>query len=159
MTMFHKHTTTPRSNARGHGLASQEAAPALFRLLSDSALYRAAMAASRVPLALLDACRAGMPYVFVNPAFERLSGYAARDAVGRPASLNLALRGGGASLETLLASAHAAATTTTGLWIACWVRRRDGTERAVLVAFDPVRDNQGRISHWIVALNDASTAL
>lgn len=117
------------------------------------------MVASRIPLALLDASRAGLPYVFVNPAFERLSGYAARDALGRPASLNLALRGGDATLETLLVRTSAETATPPGLWIACWVRRRDGTERAVLVAFDPVRDNQGRISHWIVALDDASTVL
>ena len=156
--MFHKRTAG-RVIARGPGPASQEAAPALFRLLSDSALYRAAMAASRVPLAVLDAARTGLPYVFVNPAFERLSGYAARDAIGRPASLNLALRGREASLETLLALTSAEPSATPGLWIACCVRRRDGTERAVLVAFDPVRDNQGGISHWIVALNDASTAL
>ena len=83
MTMFHKRAT-PRAAARRDGPASQEAAPALFRLLSDSALYRAAMTASRVPLAVLDAGRGGLPYVFVNPAFERLSGYAARDTLGRP---------------------------------------------------------------------------
>lgn len=158
MTMFHKHAA-PRAVARRDGPASQEAAPALFRLLADSALYRAAMAASRVPLAVLDAGRSGLPYVFVNPAFERLSGYAARDTLGRPASLNLALRGRDASLEALLGLTSAETATPPGLWIACQVRRRDGTERAVRVAFDPVRDNQGRISHWIVALDDASIAL
>lgn len=156
--MFHKRAM-PRIAVRRDGPASQEAAPALFRLLSDSALYRAAMIASRVPLAVLDACRSGLPYVFVNPAFERLSGYAARDALGRPASLNLAVRGRDTSLDALLALASAETATPPGLWIACWVRRRDGSERAVLVAFDPVRDKQGHISHWIVALDDASTAL
>lgn len=138
--------------------ASHEAAPALFRLLSDSALYRAAMSASRVPLALLDAVHAGAPFVFVNPAFERLSGYAERDALGRPVSLALVASGKEASLGTLLALTGNTSTPNAGLRIACCVRRRDASERAVLAAFDPVRDNLGRISHWIVVLDDAPGA-
>lgn len=162
MTMFHRRTAPPwrpPAHPRAtHAPAAQEAAPALFRLLADSALYRAAMAASRVPFALLDAQLAGMPFVFVNPAFERLSGYAERDTLGRPASLALAPCGDEGSLGALLVPAGDATAATTGLRIACRVRRRDATERAVLAAFDPVRDNRGGISHWIVAIDDASTA-
>ena len=117
------------------------------------------MSASSLPLALLDAGHAELPFVFVNPAFERLSGYAARDALGRPASLALVASGEEASLGTLLALSENTSTANAGLRIACCVRRRDATERAVLAAFDPVRDNRGRISHWIVALDDAPTAL
>ena len=113
------------------------------------------MSASRVPLALLDASHADLPFVFVNPAFERLSGYAERDALGRPLSLALAASREEASLGTLLALSENTSTANAGLRVACCVRRRDATERAVLVAFDPVRDNLGRISHWIVALDGA----
>jgi PAS domain S-box-containing protein len=139
--------------------ASHEAAPALFRLLSDSALYRAAMSASRIPLALLDAGQASTPFVFVNHAFERLSGYAERDALGRPVSLALVASSKEASLGTLLALTGNTDAANAGLRIACRVLRRDATERAVLAAFDPVRDKLGRISHWIVALEDAPAAL
>lgn len=146
----------PAAGNHSHGggaPASHEAAPALFRLLSDSALYRAAMSASSLPLALLDAGHAELPFVFVNPAFERLCGYAARDTLGRHASLVLAACSEEASLRSLLEPADA------GLRIACRVRQRDATERAVLAVFDPVRDNRGRVTHWIVALDDAPTGL
>ena len=116
------------------------------------------MSASRVPLALLDAARVGLPFVFVNPAFARLSGYAERDALGRPVCLMLVASGEEASLGTLLALTGNTTSANAGLRIACCVRRRDASERAVLAAFDPVRDNLGRISHWIVALDDAPGA-
>lgn len=158
MALFHR-GVAPRPAAGNHSHgggapASHEAAPALFRLLSDSALYRAAMSASRVPLALLDAGRTDLAFTFINPAFERLIGYAERDALGRPASLALGCCGDESSLSTLLALTDPAA----GLRVACRVRRRDATERAVLAVFDPVRDNRGRVTHWIVALDDAPTA-
>lgn len=159
MTMFHRraaHAAGTGNSARGGGSSGpQEAAPALFRLLSDSALYRAAMAASRVPLALLDAQHPGLPFVFVNSAFEQLSGYAERDALGRPAGLALAPCGGEGSLGALLAPEGNVTAATAGLRIACRVRRRDATERAVLAAFDPVRDERGGIGHWVVAIDDA----
>ena len=160
--MFHRRAAQPAgagNAARGGNVpASRAAAPALFRLLSDSALYRAAMAASRVPLALLDAQLAAMPFVFVNPAFERLSGYAERDALGRPVSLALVPCSDEGSIAALLGPAGEPAAAAAGLRIACRVRRRDATERAVLAAFDPVRDDRGRISHWIVAIDDTAVA-
>ena len=163
MALFHR-GVAPRpaagNHSRGGGApASHEAAPALFRLLSDSALYRAAMSASSLPLALLDAGHAELPFVFVNPAFERLCGYAARDTLGRHASLVLAACSEEASLRTVLEPAGATTAANAGLRIACRVRQRDATERAVLAVFDPVRDNRGRVTHWIVALDDAPTAL
>lgn len=112
------------------------------------------MSASRVPLAVLDAGRDGLPFVFVNPAFERLSGYAERDALGRPASLALAPCGGESSLGALLAPKGDATSAAAGLRIACRVRRRDATERTLIAVFDPVRDNRGHISHWVVALGE-----
>ena len=45
----------------------QPAAPALARLLSDSALSRAALAACGFPLALADATAKGRPLTYVNP--------------------------------------------------------------------------------------------
>ena len=156
--MFHRRAAAGNPPRGNHAPAASDAAPALFRLLSDSALYRAAMSASRVPLALLDAADADLAFVFVNPAFERRCGYAGRDALGRPASLVLAPCGEDASLGALLGLTGGSTAAAVGVRVACRVRRRDTTERVALAAFDPVRDNLGRVSHWIVALDDAPGA-
>ena len=60
-------------------------APALARLLSDSALSRAALAACGFPVALADATVKGRSLTYVNPAFESFFGYRAGEVLGRPA--------------------------------------------------------------------------
>ena len=46
-------------------------APALAKLLSDSALSRAALAVCGFPVALADASAKGRPITYVNSAFEK----------------------------------------------------------------------------------------
>ncbi|MFZ2154879.1 MAG: PAS domain S-box protein, partial [Bradyrhizobium sp.] len=58
--------------------------PALARLLADSALSRAALAACGFPVALSDAAAKGLPLTYVNPAFESFFGYRAEEVIGRP---------------------------------------------------------------------------
>src|SRR5262245_27900637 len=60
------------------------AAPALAKLLSDSALSRAALAACGFPVALADATAKGRPLSYVNSAFENFFGYRPDEAIGRP---------------------------------------------------------------------------
>src|SRR5258706_13954284 len=59
-------------------------APALARLLGDSALSRTALAACGFPVALADATAKGRPLTYVNPAFETYFGYRMDDPQGRP---------------------------------------------------------------------------
>ena len=60
----------------GHSVcARREAAPALFRLLADSALSRAALSACGLPLALVEADAPGCPVTYVHAAFVSLFGY------------------------------------------------------------------------------------
>src|SRR5512140_401514 len=58
--------------------------PALARLLSDSALSRAALAACGFPVALADATAIGRPFTYANPAFEAMFGYRPDEVLGRP---------------------------------------------------------------------------
>ena len=62
----------------------QRVAPALARLLADSSLSRAALAACGFPVALADATAMGRPITYVNPSFDAFFGYRADEVLGRP---------------------------------------------------------------------------
>lgn len=116
--------------------------PALTRLLSESALYRAALGACGFPVAILDAADPGRPVGYVNPAFEEFFGYAEREALGRPLA-QLVLRGDEPLAHRLLAGSRAH-------WqINVW--GKDGAARRVEATIGAVRGPDGRITHWVAA--------
>lgn len=124
-----------------------EAAPALFRLLSDSSMSRAALGACGFPLAILDASPASRPVTFVNAAFEGFFGYAASEVLGRPLA-TLVFRGDEGLAQRLLAEAASR-------WqVRAW--GKDGQARSVELALGAVRSTDGRITHWVVAFSDRS---
>lgn len=129
-------------------LSKPEAAPALFRLLSDSALSRAALGACGFPLAILDASLASRPVTYVNPAFEGFFGYGAGEVLGRPLAA-LVFRGDEGLAHRLLAEAGSR-------WqVRAW--SKDGEARPVELALGAVRSaDGGRITHWVVAFSDRS---
>ena len=122
-----------------------EAAPALFRLLSDSALSRAALAACGFPLAMVDAAARTRPLTYINPAFEGFFGYRASEALGRPLSA-LLFKGDDALVHRLLAE-------PSSRWeLTCW--GKDGGTRYVELALGEVRSTEGRITHWVASFAD-----
>jgi len=119
-----------------------ESAPALARLLSESALYRAALGACGFPVAILDAAEPARPVVYVNSAFEDFFGYGEDEALGRPLA-ELALRGDAPLAHRLLAGSRAH-------WqINVWTK--DGSARRVEVTVGAVRAADQRITHLVAA--------
>jgi PAS domain S-box-containing protein len=124
--------------------ARQDAAPALYRLLSDSAVSRAALGACAFPLAILDAAN-DRPVTYVNPAFERYFGYEAAEAVGRSLA-ELVFRGDEALWQRLLAQ-------STSQWnLRAWTSDLD--MRYVELSLGALRGTDGRITHWVAAFHD-----
>lgn len=123
----------------------QDAAPALYRLLSESAAARAALGACALPLAILDAAAPARPVIYVNPAFEEFFGLAPREALGRALG-TLVLRGDDALVHRLLA--EPAARRTLRAW------GKDGKPRMVELHSGAVRNVDGRTTHWVVAFTD-----
>lgn len=125
----------------------QAAAPALFRLLADSALSRAALGACGVPVALLDANAKNRPFTYVNAAFESFFGYREGEALGR--SLAALLFCGDEQLALrLLADAPRH-------WeLSAWAK--DGEPRHVEVTLGGLRAADGRLTHWVIAFSDRS---
>lgn len=122
-----------------------QTAPALFRLLSDSALSRAALGACGVPVALLDANAKTRSFTYVNAAFESFFGYGEAEALGRPAAA-LLFHGDEALLQRLLAESPRRWELT------AW--GKDGDVRHVEVALHGLRSTDGRLTHWVVAFSD-----
>jgi PAS domain S-box-containing protein len=139
----------PETARAGGRVAARDAAPALFRLLSDSALYRAAFAACRVPLAIVEASASGKTIASVNPAFERRFGLAETEVSGRPFAT--ALCRGDLDAESALFSEEASCAQVK-LW------RKDGTSIEMDASVGAVRDESGRQTHWVVAFAEDGPA-
>jgi PAS domain S-box-containing protein len=122
-----------------------QAAPALFQLLADSALSRAALNACGVPLALLDATSAKHPVSYVNAAFAAYFGFSETEARGKSIAA-LLLKGDEALLQRVLADSPAA-------WpLSAW--RKDGGALHVQLALGGVRGADGRLTHWVLTFSD-----
>ena len=128
-------------------LGRPQAAPALYQLLSDSALSRAALAACGFPLALLDAGSAARAVSYVNPAFEGFFGYREGEALGRSLAA-LIFRGDAPLVQRLIAEPAAR-------WkLRAW--GKDGAVRHVELALGAVRGSDGRLTHWVLGFSDRS---
>lgn len=119
-------------------------APALFRLLAEASLSRAALDACGVPVALADAAAPSRPLTYVNQAFESYFGYRAAEALGRPATTLLF---GDAGLAERMFREPAERLQLSA-------RRRDGAQAPVEVVVSALRASDGRVTHWVMAFTD-----
>ena len=151
MTVLHKGATAvdrPRhaSGAVQMAKALGGAAPALYRLLADSALNRAALDVCAAPVVIMDAAATGYPLVFANPAFEALFGYERAEALGRPARALLV-----SDAESLLD------------WLP-WggerprveiaAHRKDGSALCLEGVAGEVRNARAERTHWVLTFSD-----
>lgn len=120
------------------------AAPALARLLSDSALSRAALAACGFPVALADASTKGRPLTYVNPAFEAFFGYRANDVIGRPVITLLFPEADGAASMFNEAPARRLMRA----------RCKNGAGAEVELSIGMVHGVDGSLTHWVLAFAD-----
>ena len=121
-----------------------EIAPALFRLLAESALARAALDACGMPLLMADAAAEAPPISYVNRAFEVFFGYRAAEALGRPVATLLFADPG--------AAGRLFRTPETQMLLRA--QRKDGSLAHVEVAVGAVRGVDGRVTHWVLAFSD-----
>lgn len=115
-------------------------------------LLGSALAASSNGVAICDARAPDMPLVYVNPAFERLSGYPAAELLRRNARF---LQGPDTDPE-------AVTSLRTGLRAGREVRatlrnrRPDGTGWWNEMNLVPIRDGDDVITHWVATQNDVT---
>jgi PAS domain S-box-containing protein len=128
-------------------LQRPDAAPALGRLLSESALSRAALGACGIPVAMLDATSPTRPITYVNAAFTAYFGWGEGEAIGRTLSA-LLLRGEEAALKNLFADVIARRE------LKAWAK--DSAQRHIELTLGPVRDAGGKLTRWVVSFSDRS---
>lgn len=142
MTLSHRLAAVP---PRPHAApARAEAAPALFRLLAESAVSRAALDACGLPLALAEAGSASPTVCYVNRAFESFFGHRAADVLGRPL----------AALVLPEAAAAERLFREPGAQLLLRARRKDGSVAHVEATAGSLRGVDGRITHWVLAFSD-----
>ncbi len=139
---WHKETMTVVNKVQ-----RTQAAPALFRLLSESALSRAALDACGFPVAVLDARLPSCPLTYVNAAFVSYFGWTEADAVSRPPA-KLLLRGDEAALQRLLAEPGKRWRLDTS--------GKDGETRHVELVLGALRGVEGNLTHWVLSFSDCS---
>ena len=124
--------------------AKAVAAPALARLLADSALSRAAFAACGFPVALADASAKGKPLAYVNPSFEAFFGHRADEVLGRPVITLLFPEADGAASMFNDAPAR----------LQMRARCKDGSGAEVELSIGMVHGVDGLLTHWVLAFAD-----
>jgi diguanylate cyclase (GGDEF)-like protein/PAS domain S-box-containing protein len=118
----------------------------------DLSLFRHAVDAAADGVVLSDASRDDHPIVFVNPAFERMTGYRAAEVLGRNARF---LQGDDRNQPDRNRIRRALAD---GLPCTALLRnyRKDGTLFWNELRLSPVRDRSGRTTHWLGWLRDVT---
>ncbi|MCL4800905.1 MAG: diguanylate cyclase, partial [Burkholderiales bacterium] len=111
-----------------------------------------AIEASTNGILVTDATDAGHPIIFVNPAFEAITGYASGEVRGR----NPRFLHGDDTEQIGLAEIRAALREGRAVTTELRNYRKDGTLYWSEVSISPVRDDQGRISHWLGVSTDVT---
>jgi len=139
--------------------------PALFHALRDVTQRRAAeqglvlgrqaMEASANGIMIVDAGDPQQPIIYVNPAFERITGYRRGEAIGRNGRF---LQGHERDQPSLRALREALAAGT-DVSVVLRNYRKDGTPFWNELSVSPVRDAAGRVTHFVGIQNDVTERL
>ena len=115
-------------------------------------LQRAIEADASVPIIVTDATRSDEPIAYVNPAFERLTGYSRAQAMDR----NCRFLQGPDRQNPGLVVLRAALARDQPCTVVLTNRRRDGSEFLNELSVVPIRDAQGRVVQHLGVLNDVT---
>jgi PAS domain S-box-containing protein len=111
-----------------------------------------AIASSTNGIILTDAVQPDNPIIFVNPAFERLTGYTAEEAVGK----NCRFLQGPETDPEAVAQIREAIANRTDVNVVLRNYRKDGTPFWNELTIAPVPDEEGNVTHFVGLQNDVT---
>lgn len=138
-------------------LCALPGAPAAAGMHSEAArrclqLFIRAVESSSNGIMMTDAVAPQHPIIYVNPAFERITGYPAKEAIGRSAHF---LLGEALDQPALDVIRHALRSHDSGqAMVQCC--RKDGSSFWNQLSVVPAPDAQGVIGHYVSILDDVS---
>jgi len=115
-------------------------------------LQRAVEADTAMPIVVTDATRPDDPVIYVNAAFERLTGYARTEAMGRNCRFLMDTESVQPGLAELRASLAAGRPCT----VVLANRRRDGSRFLNELHIVPIRDEAGAVVQHLGVLHDVT---
>src|SRR5690349_19841233 len=118
----------------------------------DLHLFHQAILASTDGLVIADASTADLPLIYVNPAFEKLTGYAAAEVLGH----NCRFLQGGETDQLGLALIRAALENREGCVVTVRNYRKDGTPFWNELSLNPILNADGDVTHFLGKLTDVS---
>lgn len=115
-------------------------------------LQRAVEADAAMPIVVTDATQPDQPIVYVNAAFERLTGYSRAEAMGR----NCRFLQGDESRQPVLDGLRAALAEGRPITTVIANRRRDGHAFLNELSVVPIRDARGQVVQHLGVLKDVT---
>lgn len=115
-------------------------------------LSEAALAASTDGIVITDALQQGHPIIYVNAAFERITGYGHEEVVGRSPGFLWGDDVDQSGLEPILRAVREGVPASSRLR----VFHKDGSSFSSEFRIAPVRDGQGRVTHFVGIHTDVS---
>ena len=115
-------------------------------------LLERAIAASRNAIVISDAQSPDNPIIYVNSGFERMTGYQQEDVIGSPYCSYVQI----GATPTALEQVHRAIAEGRATQVTLRSSRIDGTFFWNELCITPVRDAQGRLTHFIGVQTDIS---
>jgi len=116
-----------------------------FRTSVDQSLFARVLDESQDGVAIADALRTGLPLVYVNKGFEKLTGYTQADAAGK----NYYLLFGNDTAQAEIATIRNAITRGEGCTVTLRCYRKDGSMFWNQFSVAPVRDAAGTLTQFI----------
>ncbi|MHB1768819.1 MAG: sensor domain-containing protein, partial [Phycisphaerae bacterium] len=120
------------------------------KALADLLLFRQAIEASTNGITIADALASDTPIIYVNPAFEKLTGYTLDEVRGKNPRLLQGPAHGGIGREEIRAAIKAQRPVQAILKN----YRKDGTPYWCEVNISPVRDPHGVVTQWVGIQSD-----
>ncbi|MGA1623481.1 MAG: response regulator, partial [Synechocystis sp.] len=115
-------------------------------------LQERAIAASNNGIVIVDARQPGCPTIFVNPAFEKITGYTAAEVLGHNCRFLQGKDWGQSGLVIL----RQALKTGTSCTVTLKNYRKDGSLFWNELSISPIYDDQGNLTHYIGIQTDIS---
>ena len=118
-------------------------------------LLERAISASNNGIVIVDTRQSGHPVIFVNPAFEKITGYSKDDVIGRNCRFLQGEESAQPGLDTLRDSIR----NQTGCTVVLKNYRKDGSLFWNELSISPIWDSKGNLSHYIGIQTDVSERL